>query len=92
MKFIISQDGTITVNSAFIRTMYIEEESASYKDNHTVVRVKAELNNDSGESKTDYSNSIVTLSTFDSGNFKADYAQAQVYLKNLVAELNGGTK
>ena len=83
MKFIISQDGTIIVNSAFVRAVYVEKENASYKDSHTVVRVKAELNKDSSE---------VTLATFDNGNLEADFAEAQVYLKKLVAELNGGTK
>ena len=92
MKFIISQDSTITVNSAFIKTMYVEEENASFKDNHTVVRIKAELNHDSTESKPNFSDYIITLATFDSGNFEADYAAAQAYLEKLVAELNGETK
>ncbi|MBR0261614.1 MAG: hypothetical protein IJQ85_07445 [Selenomonadaceae bacterium] len=83
MKFVISQDGTIIVNSAFVRTVFVEKEVASYKDSHTVVKVKAELNKDSSE---------VTLSTFDSGNLEADFAEAQAYLKNLFAELNGVTK
>ena len=91
MKFIISQDGTIIINSAFVRTMYLEEDNASYTDNHTVVRVKAELNKDSGTPKTDYSDCFVTLATFDSGNLAADYKAAQAYPAELVANLNGGT-
>ena len=92
MKFIISQDNTIIVNSAFIRTIYIEIESASFKDSHTVVRIKAEFNNDSSENKTEYSDSVITLATFDNGNMEADYKEAQSYLAKLVGELNGGTK
>ena len=92
MKFIISQDNTIIVNSAFVRTIYIEIESASFKDSHTVVRIKAEFNNDSCETKTEYSNSVITLATFDNGNIETDYKAAQAYLAELVAELNGGSK
>ena len=90
MKFIISEDGTMTVNSAFVRTMYVATESASYSDNHTVARVKAELCNDSREFKGDYSDYIVTLATFDSGNAEEDYEAAQAYLAKLVEKLDGG--
>ena len=92
MKFIISKDGTMTVNSAFVRTIYIEEENSSYSDNHTVVRIKAELNHGLEEDKLNYSEYIATLATFDSGNSQDDYKAAQKYLAELVAELNGGTK
>lgn len=92
MKFIISKDGTITINSAFVRTIYFEEDSASYNDSHTVVRVIAELNKDSLEPKTDYPNGIINLATFNSGNLTDDYKAAQAYLAELVADLNGGAK
>ena len=92
MKFIISKDGTMTVNSAFVRTMYLEEDSASYSDNHTVVRVKAELNHDLNKPNHDYSDYVITLATFDSGKISEDYKAAQVYLAELIAEINGGTK
>ena len=92
MKFIISKDGTMTINSAVVRTLYLEEDNASYSDNHTVVRVIAELNKDLSESKIDYSDCVVTLATFDSGNLTEDYKAAQAYLTELVADLNGGTK
>ena len=92
MKFIISKDGTMTVNSAFVRTMYLEEDTASYNDNHTVVRVKAELNHDLNKPKTDYSDFIITLATFDSGKLSEDYKAAQAYLAELIAEVNGGAK
>ena len=92
MKFIISKDGTMTVNSAFVRTMYLEEDSASYNDNHTVVRVKAELNHDLNKPNPDYSDSVITLATFDSGKISEDYKAAQAYLAELIAEVNGGAK
>lgn len=92
MKFIISKDGTMTVNSAYVRTMYLEEDNASYRDNHTVVRVKAELNHDLNKPNHDYSDYVITLATFDSGNLTEDYKAAQAYLAEVVVEINGGSK
>lgn len=92
MKFIISKDGTIIINSAFVRTMYIEEDNASYEDNHTVIRVIAELDKNSSNSQHDYPNFVVNLATFDSSNLQADYKAAHAYLAKLFSDLNGGTK
>ena len=89
MKFIISKDSTIAVNSAFVKTIYIEDDNASYKDNHTVIRVIAELNRDLNE---DYPNYVVNLATFDGGDLKKDYGAAKAYLSELIEKLNGGTK
>ena len=89
MKFIISEDGTITINSTFVRTMYVAEDDASFSDHRTVVKVNAELHNDSTKSEGNY---IVTLATFDRGNIKADYEAAKVYLAKLVDAMNGGAR
>lgn len=89
MKFIISKDSTIAINSAFVKTIYIEEDNASYEDNHTVIRVTAELNKASSE---DYPNCVVNLATFDGGDLKEEYDAAKAYLSELVDKLNGGTK
>ena len=88
MKLIISQDGTIIVNSELLRTVYVEE--GYYDTDHKLVHVEATIRNDANDPESHFRDETVTLATFDTGSKDANFAAAKTYLKKLFAELNGG--
>lgn len=88
MKFIISQDGTIIVNSELLRTVYIEE--GYYDTDHKLVHVEATIRNDANDPESHFRDETVTLAKFDTGAKEANFNAAKKYLQLLFAELNGG--
>ena len=88
MKFIISQDGTKIVNTELLRSVYVEE--GYYDTDHKLVHVEAAIRNDAGDPASHFHDETITLATFDSGAKEANFEAAKVYMKKLLAELNGG--
>ncbi|MBR1806008.1 MAG: hypothetical protein IJ774_06420 [Selenomonadaceae bacterium] len=88
MKFIISQDGTIIVNSDLLRTVYVEE--GYYDTDHKLVHVEATIRNDANDPESHFRDETVTLAKFDTGSKDANFNSAKKYLQLLFAELNGG--
>ncbi len=84
MKFILGKDGTLAINAAFVKTVYIEkEDGASFS---VIAEVIASHSN---EHNTTY-NYNATLATFDGNDIKANLSAAQNYLAELIDKLNGG--
>ena len=90
MKFIMSQDGTIIVNSDLLRAVYVEE--GYYDQDHKLVHVEGEIKNDANDPESHFHDETITLAKFDSGNRDTNYEAAKIYMKKLLSELNGGIR
>ena len=84
MKFILGKDGTLAINAAFVKTVYVEKE-----DGATFNVIAEVIASPVNEHDMTY-NYNATLATFDGKDAKANLSAAQTYLAELIDKLNGG--
>ena len=85
MKFILGNDGTLAINSEFVKTLYIEQEDGAVV---SVIAECVEYPDEKGNPIYDYH---ATLATFDGKDADENFSAASKYLAGLVDKLNGGS-